>query len=104
MMFKSLLFGLLLVVCAGCASGEVKLPDEYVRCQHVESGEVFKYEIEDAAIYNPMICSRNLRNPDGQCPTVYVIEDLEEVVRYYTNLEMLNWNCENINREGRGIQ
>jgi hypothetical protein len=95
-MIKSLLLFVALSFGSGCALSSSTLPDEYVRCQHVESEEVFKYEEEDAVVHRPVVCPSNVKDANGSCPTIYVITDLNDTVRYYTGLEIVNWRCENV--------
>ena len=92
--YKSILIGICLITLSGCAfSNNIELPDEYIKCEHVESSEVFKYEQENAVMFETNICSPTLRDQDGKCPTVFIINDLRGNVRHYSGLEMQNWSC-----------
>ena len=94
-MFKSISFGIVLMLVSGCALSSVNLPDEYIECEHTNSGEVFRYLEENSSKYETNICPRAIRRPStNQCPVVYMFTDLGGNVRFYSEEERQNWICE----------
>lgn len=61
-------------------------------CTH-HGGEVFAYTVDNASRLEAETCSSVLIDPEGNCPILYIIEDVSGKTRYYTELEMKNWNC-----------
>jgi hypothetical protein len=81
----------ILILVIGCSINS-PLPDEYIICTHV-GGKTFKYERENSTKHILTDCPQTIKLPDGKCPIIYEIEDLNGETRHYNHLEMKNWNC-----------